>query len=375
MSEILVVTWDGGGNVPPALGIGAELRARGHHVRFLGHGSQTGAFADARLPFEAFRHARPFTSDTPSSTSALMGVFADRKMGQDVVESLNREPADFVLVDCLLFGVMQALQRSGRDYAVLEHSFDGYFRRAAHGPMGLLLRLRGFPALSLLDAGRPLLAATLGELDTGAGPVVHTGPVLGPTPSGGSAAPAAPAVLLSLSTFAFRSLVPTWQRVLDAVDGLPVRVVATTGPAVDPAALRIPQNVEHHRWLPHAEVLPGISLLVGHGGHATTMAALAHDVPLLVLPLDQKSDQPFVGRTIQDAGAGRTMSRRSSTKAIRTAIEDLLEDGPHRQAAARLGANIRATAGAPLAADRIEKQLSDRATGGATAPGLPAAPP
>jgi len=359
MSEILVVTWDGGGNVPPALGIAAELRGRGHRVRFLGHPSQAGAFADAGLPFEAFSQGRPFNSATPSGTWSLLGVFADRKMGQDVVESLTKQPADVVLVDCLLFGVMEALQRSGREYAVLEHSFDGYFRRAAHGPMGLLLRLRGCRALSLLDAGRPVLAATLGELDTGAGPVVHTGPILESTANGASAPPAAPAVLLSLSTFAFRSLLPTWQRLLDAVDGLPARVVATTGPAVDATALRIPANVEHHRWLAHPEILPEVSLLVGHGGHATTMAALAHDVPLLVLPLDPKTDQPFMGRTIQRAGAGRTLSRRSSPEEIRSAIEDLLDDGPHRQAAARLGGKIRATPGAPVAADRIEELLSD----------------
>lgn len=366
MGEILVVTWDGGGNVPPALGIAAELSARGHSVRFMGHRSQADAFADAAVPFEPFGHARPFTSTEPSGTSALLGVFADRRMGQDVVDSLTRHPADVVLVDCLLFGVMEALRRAGREYAVLEHSFDGYFRRAAHGPMGLVLRLRGCRALSLLDAGAPVLAATLRELDAGAGPVTHTGPVLATVPSNASAVPARPAVLLSLSTFAFRSLVPTWQRVLDAVDGLPARVVATTGPAVDVTALRIPENVEHHSWLSHAEVLPEVSLVVGHGGHATTMATLAHDRPLLVLPLDPKTDQPLVGRAVQDAGAGRMIGRRSSAEAIRTAIEGLLDDGPHRPAAARLGAKIRATPGASLAAEQIEGLLSERAARRAT---------
>ena len=37
MPEILFVTWDGGGNVPPALCIATELATRGHRVRFLGH--------------------------------------------------------------------------------------------------------------------------------------------------------------------------------------------------------------------------------------------------------------------------------------------------------------------------------------------------
>ena len=40
MADILFVTWDGGGNVPPALGIAAELQARGHAVRVLGHAGQ-----------------------------------------------------------------------------------------------------------------------------------------------------------------------------------------------------------------------------------------------------------------------------------------------------------------------------------------------
>lgn len=365
MSRFLIVTWDGGGNVPPARGIGAELRTRGHEVRFLGHPGQASAFADVGLPFEAFGHAKPFSSQTPSGSSAVLGVFADHGMGRDVVESLDRQPADVVLVDCLLFGVMAALQRSGRDYAVLEHSFDGHYRRAARGALGFMLRLRGCRALPLLDAGRPVLAATLRQLDTDAGPVVHTGPVLDAVPAGPPARPAEPAVLLSLSTLAYPSLLRTWQRVLDAVEGLPVRVVATTGPGVDPAALRIPSNVEHHRWLPHAQVLPEVSLLVGHGGHATTMAALAHDVPLLVLPLDPKTDQPFVGRTVQRAGAGRIMSRRLSARAIRTVIEDLLQEGPHRQAAARLGAQIRATPGASVACYELEKLLDNGATSAA----------
>jgi hypothetical protein len=46
MSEILFVTWDGGGNVPPATGIATELAARGHAVRFLGH--QGKAIREAR---------------------------------------------------------------------------------------------------------------------------------------------------------------------------------------------------------------------------------------------------------------------------------------------------------------------------------------
>lgn len=363
MSDILFVTWDGGGNVPPATGIARELSARGHTVRFVGHPTQAEPLAREGFAFTAFRSARPFTSATPSSPLTLIGVFGDRSMGRDVLAELAVSPADVVVVDCLLFGVMEALRSAGRPYVVLEHSLDGFFRRAARGPLGLLLRMRGFPVVDLIDAGTPVLAATLAELDRGHGRVEHTGPVVALPQRPGAGVPPEPAVLVSLSTFAFRNLRRTWQRALDAVEGLPVKVIATTGPAVDPDALRVPPNVELHRWLPHAEVLPDVSLVVGHGGHATTMIALAHGLPLVVLPVDGKSDQPFVGRAVQAAGAGRVLGRFASSARIRAAIEELLADGPHRNAAARLGADIRATPGATRGADAVESLCAGRVRG------------
>jgi UDP:flavonoid glycosyltransferase YjiC (YdhE family) len=365
MADILFVTWDGGGNVPPAVGIAGELAARGHRVRFLGHPQQAEAFAERDQEFSAFATARPFDSTVPATPLKVLATFGDRSMGADVVAALAARPADVVVVDCLLFGVMDALHATGRSYVVLEHSFDTCWRRLAKGPFGLLLRLRGLRALRLLDGGEPTIAATVRELDAGHGDVVHTGAVVDGVP----ATPSQPAILLSLSTFAFRDLESTWQRLLDAVAPLPIRVLATTGPAVDVTRLRVPTNVELHAWLPHTRVMPEVSLVVGHGGHATTMTALAHDLPLLVIPLDTKTDQPFIGRTIERAGAGRTMGRRSSPRKLRAAVEELLADGPHRTAAARLGAMVRELPGATTGADLIEDVLRR----GAAAPGRPSA--
>ena len=365
MAEILFVTWDGGGNVPPAVGIAEELRSRGHHVRFMGHQTQSASFAEKDLEFRAFPTARPFESLRPASPLAILATFGDRAMGSDVVAELAAHPADVVVVDTLLFGVMDALRRAGRTYVALEHSFDVCWRRLARGPMGVMLRLRGMRALDLIDGGRPLMAATIPDLDRAAPNVVHTGAVV----TGVPAQPARPTVLLSLSTFAFKGLQPTWQRALDAVAPLDARVIATTGPAVDASRLTVPPNVELHAWLPHAEVMPEASVVVGHGGHATTLQALAHDLPLLVLPMDPMTDQPYIGKAIEQAGAGRTMSRKSSPERIRAAIQELLADGPHRAAAARLGAKVRAMPGATLGADLVETSIRN----GAAAPGLPSA--
>jgi UDP:flavonoid glycosyltransferase YjiC (YdhE family) len=62
VAEVLVVTWDGGGNVPPALGIAGELVRRGHRVRFLGHERQRSSVEEAGFGFEAYRHARPYSA-------------------------------------------------------------------------------------------------------------------------------------------------------------------------------------------------------------------------------------------------------------------------------------------------------------------------
>ena len=61
MAEILFVTWDGGGNVPPAVGIAEELRARGHRVRFMGHAAAGVAFAEHGLEFTASAPRAPST--------------------------------------------------------------------------------------------------------------------------------------------------------------------------------------------------------------------------------------------------------------------------------------------------------------------------
>ena len=131
-------------------------------------------------------------------------------------------------------------------------------------------------------------------------------------------------------------------------------MVVTTGPVVDPEVLRAPANAEVHRFVPHAELMPRASLVVGHGGHGTTMQALAHDLPLVLMPMHPMLDQPMVATSVARAGAARVVPKKASAEDLRPVIAAMLADGPHRAAAARLGAEIRALPGAPGAADRIE---------------------
>jgi UDP:flavonoid glycosyltransferase YjiC (YdhE family) len=355
MSEVLVVTWDGGGNVQPAVGIAAELKRRGHSVRFAGHPRQAESLTEAGFEVAPAREARRFSATDANSPIALVKTFGDRGLGRDVMAALAERPADLVVVDCLLFGVMEALRESGTPYAVLEHLYDTYFRKGwLRGPMGLGMRLMRLRPDASLAAASATYVASLPRLDpAGASPrpeLEYVGPVVPFSPR----IETDPAVLVSLSTFRFPKLQECLQTVLDATAGIDARIVVTTGPVVDPTSLRTAANHEVHRFVAHAELMPQMSLVVGHGGHSTTMQALAHDLPLVVMPMHPLLDQPMVGRTVAAAGAGRVVRKKADAASLRPVIEELLADGPHRAAAARLGAAVRAMPGAANAADRIE---------------------
>jgi UDP:flavonoid glycosyltransferase YjiC (YdhE family) len=368
MSDFLFVTWDGGGNVPPATALAGALVRRGHSIRVLGHASQEDAITSTGLRFVRPTHARSFSTYSPLT---MMSVFADRGLGRDLLAAVAAEPADLVVIDSLMFGAMDAARRAGLRYVVLEHMYDASYRRGIlGGPMGLNLRLRRLAPRRALDEAALRLVATLPDLDPVDGPNVRqVGPVAPwseRTPGSGE-----PPVVLSLSTFPYPGMAETLQKLVDATEGVADRVLVSTGPAVDPADLRTRPGVEVHRWLPHAEVLPRAALLVTHGGHGSAMTGLAHDLPLLVVPMDKLTDQPVVGRSVEAAGAGRMLARSASVDEIRSALATLVADGPHRAAAARLGAAVRATDAVRDGCAALEELLRD----GATAPGPRAARP
>jgi len=355
MADIVFVTWDGGGNVPPALAIADQLAARGHDIRVLGHRIQRDAIEAAGFEVVPVREARDFTAAGAHSTRELLATFADKGMARDLLAELSRRPADLVVVDTLLLGVLDTVRRAGVRFAVLEHFYDAYLQGALRGPLGMVLRLRGLRPGRALDAAALRVVTSLPELDPLApDPAVHQ---VGPVVTWEPRVDDEPGVLVSLSTFGFPGMVDVLQRVVDACAGLPARVVVTTGPHVAPSELRVPAGVEVHRFVPHAALMARSTLLVGHGGHGTTMQALAHDLPVLVLPMDDKTDQPLVGRSLVRAGAGRMLSRTAAVEVLAEAVGELLAPGPHRAAAARLGALVRAGDGALGAALALEGSL------------------
>jgi UDP:flavonoid glycosyltransferase YjiC (YdhE family) len=90
-----------------------------------------------------------------------------------------------------------------------------------------------------------------------------------------------------------------YRSVLDAVAGLDVRVLLTTG--TDRDLGHTPPNVRVERWVPQEIALAQASLVVCHGGSGTVLGALAAGLPLIVMPLF--ADQFANARTLEAAGA------------------------------------------------------------------------
>ena len=110
-----------------------------------------------------------------------------------------------------------------------------------------------------------------------------------------------PLVLISLST-SYQNQVPLLQKLVYACAELPVRVVVTTGPAVDPESVAAPANARVVRFVPHGDLVPHASLVITHSGLGTVMTALSHGIPLLCVPMGR--DQFFNAERVSQLGAG-----------------------------------------------------------------------
>src|SRR6185437_1323796 len=153
------------------------------------------------------------------------------------------------------------------------------------------------------------------------------------------------------------SLGSTYQRqekplaaIAEALGRLPVRGLVTLGD-VRGLTATAPPNVTVVRSAPHSAVLPNASAVVCHGGHGTVMKALAHGLPIVVMPFGR--DQKDNGARVEVAGAGIALSPSSSAGRIANAIRRVLEEPAFRSGAQRMAEII----GRDVRADRAVSEL------------------
>jgi UDP:flavonoid glycosyltransferase YjiC (YdhE family) len=319
------------------------------------------ALADARTDLDRYAFH-------PMAT--VFGYTSSPTVGEELVAVVHDEDPDVVVIDAMFSAALDVAPRFDRPTAVMLHTFfdrllDGW---RANFAMQSESRQRagsaGLPDLDTLWGERDLfhvntLAAFDGEPATSWKHVVHGALVL---TSEGRAIPTelpwgdddpTPIVLLSFSTVPEQRSPEMLQRALDALGQLPVHVVATTGGIVDPAELTAPTNAHLVTFADHDALMDRSALVVGHGGHGTTMRALRHGLPMVGIPA-KGADQALITRLIEEWKVGRTLPGDADVGQIRAAAEAVFSDPRYRAEAERRSLAFGELDGADLAATSLE---------------------
>jgi UDP:flavonoid glycosyltransferase YjiC (YdhE family) len=404
MSRFLFLLWDGGGNVPPQLGIVRRLVARGHAVRVLAEPSLQPEVASAGASFVSLSAAPHRFDRTPSSdfvrdweARTPIGEFGrarDRVMigparlyADDVLAELRREPADVLAVDWLLFGGALAGESAQVPTALICHNpwmvpepgrpAPGFGFTPAGGAVGRARDIVGNRLFTgMFDRALPAVNAArrelgLAELDTvpalfdrvervlvltedrfdflpraRAANVVHVGPVLdGPAGVSPWTSPwppddPRPLVLVTTSSY-FQDPREMLHNACAAVRRLGARAAVTTG-AIDPATLPPGVDVLAARTLPHDQGMQQAHAVVTHCGLGTVHRALGFGLPVLCQPIGR--DQPDVAARVVAAGAGLRLAPKARVRRVVHALDRLLSDPAYAERARATGARLRATA-------------------------------
>ena len=354
--RFLIVGWDGGGNAPPALNLGARLVRQGHQVRLLGWESMAPRAAAAGVGFATYPSVPawpPGLAFEEALEERLQPALAGPRTRDDILTEAKRFAPDVVVVDCMMGAGLEAAHELRLPNAVLVHLLYSAFmygwgdetaraekaRFLAEADAVLALVPPGF------DRPCPLPANT-----RYAGPITdpNARQPLDPYDASLLAGPGDPWVLLSLST-TLQGQAAALPPMLEAVAALPVRVLLTLGGALPASAVDAPPNVTVRGFVPHDLVLPRMSAVISHGGLSTITAALAAGAPLLCIP--QGRDQSDNAERVAATGVGRAVAAGAPAAEIAGALKDLLAD-PAAVRQARRFADVIAGLGAGDAATR-----------------------
>lgn len=368
--DVVFLSGDLGGNLPPTFAIVGELARRRHRVTIAGvrpraqSPAPTGvtmlqlpalAKMDVTGPTGMFGH-RP----------ALMRMALGRGIARDVRSLLAKQRADVIVVDGVMLTSLREALSTGTPSAVLFHSLGKFWEQGMGNPaLNATLRPFGLNPMALLERCAARLLPTDRAIDpAGQGTCRIAFDWIGTTEQASPPAPRAPGnpplILVSLSTVWQKNQEDVYRRIIIALGQLTkgtsaVRAIVTTGGVPLQIEQSVPANVELQGRIPHEQVMPHVDLVIGHGGHSTTLKALAHGIPLLVLPLDPSSDQPLIGSVIERNRLGRTLSANALPETIGKTINDILTDPAIVAATARTGERLRGQNGARNGADWIER--------------------
>ena len=385
--NILLVTIEGGGNMPPMLGLARRLADRGHQIHILTEPCLKQAIEQEGHIYHSFSdyftrtdrtedimqdwNSKP--TDNPTLKKVVFGP-ADIVAG-DTHRIAKETKADMLLVDCLMPGALIAgealglptvlafhfpeyLPGSNRPPGLLglkpgrgwigrmrDRILAGLFHKSLNAFLPDLNTLRNEYKLDLLDQTADLFnkvdfrwIMTCSDYDFPLSPapvnVRYTGPILDDPDwtedwqNPFSPNDDRPLVVVSLSS-TFQNQRSTLQRIMDALSSLPVRGLVTLGPAMKEEFFEASSNVVVVKSAPHSQVFKEADLVVTHAGHGTIMRALAHGLPLLCLPKGR--DQPDNAVKVSHHGLGIQLKPSAKPRKISRSIQRLLSDASYRQ--------------------------------------------
>lgn len=190
--------------------------------------------------------------------------------------------------------------------------------------------------------------------------VDRTARAAGSVPDWTTAITGAPSIYFTLGTVFNHESGDLFARVLAGLRELPVNLLVTVGREIDPATLgHQPAQVRIERFVSQAEILPHVDLVVSHGGSGSVLGALAHGLPMVVLPMG--ADQPLNAQRISVLGVGRSLDAIGATPDdVREAASSVLADATYREAAGRLADEIAALSSPDEAVGLLERLARER---------------
>jgi MGT family glycosyltransferase len=342
---MLLVTWDGAGNIPPEFAVCRALVNAGHRVHVLTHDTLKERAEELGAIFRPIRHAGQLDARAPEQDvqDVIDRAILSDSLLSDIDEAIAGVAPDVVIVDSMMLLALAMLGQSSIPSVAFHHTladflFGGQLDQLSmtmKGEIDQILDGRGLksyarPVNAVLDSDL-LLTATYREFDRPSEhlpeDLVHIGPLRSsPKPGRGMIPrhfPERPLVVVGLST-SYMGQLSLLQAIVDALAGLEVEGLVTTGPAIDPKSLSLSSNVTAIEFVAHEDLLPDAKLLITHAGHGTVMAGSTFGVPMLCFPMGR--DQPGVAERARELGLAHVGQADASAKDIVKAVADALGD-------------------------------------------------
>ena len=370
--DVLTASWGGGGNLPPLLAAARLLAASDLRVCVLASSATHQAAVDAGFDVVGYLRARDPDLETAFEDQAerAMATAAGLEIALDVRDAIAQLKPQLMIVDCMLPAALAAGEAMGTPTASLVHFAYGLARTQMlrgggawttdHAELNGTRRALGLEptadALAAWESPDLLLVTAPKWFDLPTdypAHVVHAGPLGVRTEPRGSGSGKQPLVLLSFSTTVMHGQPSLIQRVCDAIAGEDLQGILTLGPAVSAQSIRIAGNVEVIPYADHDQLLPRCAAVVTHGGLGTTLRALAHGKPMLLLPLGR--DQEFNTRRAVELAAGIHLPVDALPDEIARALSELLAQPRYAESAVH--------AAAAIAADRPDRTATEALLG------------